>query len=268
MKDLMIRKPADLNVDVAPFDLKASNLDIGDEKLVFRDFSDESPGLSLHSMIRDIRNSEPIPGSQISIYDKITGEETVMISPETGDNTWLLDPEKYANGRYSVKILKEGYHPMEFDFDTPEEMMGQHSFMAKLIPFLGPDEELDIDVAEVFNIGPIYFDLDKYNIREDARPELDKIINLMELYPDMVIELTSHTDCRATKGYNNRLSNNRARSTAKYIRKQIASSRITGSGLGEMNLVNDCECEGAVVSDCSEEEHQRNRRTEFRIVRM
>jgi len=220
-------------------------------------------------MIRDIRTGEPISGSQIIIYDKITGEETTMVSPETGDNTWLLDDEKYANGRYSIKIVKDGFHPMEFDFETPEEMMGQHSFMAKLIPYLGPDEELDLNLADVFNIGPIYFDLDKYNIRKDARPELDKIVSLMELYPDMVIELSSHTDCRAAKGYNTRLSDNRARSTASYIRKKIKDSkRITGSGLGEMELVNDCECEGAVVSDCSEEEHQRNRRTEFRIVKM
>jgi outer membrane protein OmpA-like peptidoglycan-associated protein len=269
VRDLMIRKPTDINSGMKPFDLEMSNLDIGDEKLVYKDFMAESPGLSLHSMIRDIRNGEPVPGSQISIYDKITGEETVLISPETGDNTWYLDTEKYANGRYSVKVLKEGYHPMEFDFDTPEELMGQHSFMAKLIPYLGPDEELDLDLAEVFDIGPIYFDLDKYSIREDARPELDKIVDLMKLYPDMVIDLTSHTDCRANKGYNSRLSDNRARSTAKYINQRVqGSDRITGTGLGEMNLVNDCECEGELKSDCSEEEHQRNRRTEFRIVKM
>lgn len=267
--DLMIRKPGVLDTEVRPYDLNASNLEIGDEKLVYKDFMAESPGLSLHSMIRDIKTGEPIPGSQIVIYDKITGEETVMISPETGDNTWLLDPERYANGRYSIKIIKEGFHPMEFDFETPEEMMGQHSFMAKLIPYLGPDEELDLNLAEVFNVGPIYFDLDKYTIREDARPELDKVVELMKAYPDMVIDLSSHTDCRASKGYNERLSNNRARATAKYIRKELKDDkRITGTGLGEMELVNDCECEGAVVSDCDEDEHQRNRRTEFRIVRM
>ncbi len=266
-RDLMIRKPVDVGTDPL-FDLGVSNLDLGDDKLILKDFMEDSPGLSLHSMIRDIRDGEPIPGSQVSIYDKLTGEETVLISPETGDNTWYLDPEKYANGRYSIKILKEGYHPMEFNFDTPEDMMGQHSFMAKLIPFLGPNEKLDLDMAEVFNIGPIYFDLDKYDIREDARPELEKVIDLMMLYPEMVIELTSHTDCRANRGYNSRLSNNRARATAQYIQKEIQSDRITGSGLGELNLVNDCECEGEVVSDCSEEEHQRNRRTEFRIIRM
>jgi outer membrane protein OmpA-like peptidoglycan-associated protein len=147
--------------------------------------------------------------------------------------------------------------------------MGQHIFMAKLIPYLRPQEELDLDLAEIFNLGPIYFDLDKYTIREDARPELDKVIELMRTYPDMVIDLSSHTDCRASKGYNDQLSNNRAIATAKYIRQGLNDDkRITGKGLGEMELVNGCECEGAVVSDCDEDEHQRNRRTEFRIVRM
>jgi outer membrane protein OmpA-like peptidoglycan-associated protein len=158
---------------------------------------------------------------------------------------------------------------MEFDFDTPEDRMGQHSFRAKMIPILEPGERLDMDAAEVFNVGPIYFDLGKYAIRPDAQLELNKVVSLMHKYPDMVIELSAHTDCRATKGYNNKLSNNRARATAKYIRQRLENAkRITGNSLGEMELVNDCECEGLVISDCSEEEHQRNRRTEFTIVRM
>ena len=85
--------------------------------------------------------------------------------------------------------------------------------------------------------------------------------------PTLVVELGSHTDCRASMAYNRGLSSRRAKSSAKYISTRITDpKRIYGKGYGESQLVNDCGCEGSVVSDCSEEEHQANRRTEFKIV--
>ena len=270
-QNLMVTK-ADSHSDIdlgGPLDMGAEGLDYEDQRLVYKEIDRLSPGLSIHSMVRDIRNGEPIPGAQIILYDKITGEETVMESPDNGDNTWILEPEIYANKRYSIKVIKPGYKPMEFDFETPNEALGQHSFLTKLIPILGPDESLDVDLAALFDIKPIFFDLDKYNIRPDAKIELDKVVELLNAKPQMIIELTSHTDCRASMGYNDRLSNNRALSTAKYIRKRIKNpERVTGKGTGEKRLFNDCACEGEVKSDCSEEEHQQNRRTEFTILRM
>lgn len=267
-QDVMITKTYDLGMD-GPFDLGVRVVDYEDDRLVYRELDTISPGLSLMSMVRDIRTGAPVPGALIYLYDKITGEETVLESPDNGDNTWILNPEEHANMRYTIRVEKSGYQPMEFDFDTPEDQFGQHTFLTKLIPILAPDEVLDIDMATIFDIGPIYFDLDKYEIRPDAAQELDKVVELMRAKPDMVIELIAYTDCRASITYNDRLSNNRAIATAKYIRKRIKNDeRVTGKGLGEKKLVNDCECEGEVVSDCSEEEHQRNRRTEFTILKM
>jgi outer membrane protein OmpA-like peptidoglycan-associated protein len=86
--------------------------------------------------------------------------------------------------------------------------------------------------------------------------------------PEIKIELGSHTDCRATASYNLKLSDARAKSSAAYIQSKITNpNRIYGKGYGETQLVNDCECEGKINSDCSEEEHQENRRTEFKIVK-
>jgi outer membrane protein OmpA-like peptidoglycan-associated protein len=252
-----------------PVDMTAKAYDYADQRLVYKEINTHSPGLSILSMVRDIRNGEPIPGAEIYLYDKITGEETLMESPETGDNTWILEQGEYANRRFAIKVIKPGYQPMEFDFETPDDAMGQHSFLTKLIPVLQPDQSLDIDLTTLFDIRPIFFDLDKYNIRSDAKIELNKIVELMNAKPKLVIELTSHTDCRASMGYNDRLSNNRALATAKYIRKRIKHpERVTGKGTGEKKLFNDCACEGEVKSDCSEEEHQMNRRTEFTIVKM
>ena len=125
-----------------------------------------------------------------------------------------------------------------------------------------------VDIANVIEINPIYFDLDKADIRPDAKIELDKIVEIMNSNPGIVIELGSHTDCRATKAYNLSLSDRRAKASATYIKSRIKDpNRIYGKGYGESQLVNDCACEGEVEVECSEEQHQENRRTEFKIVK-
>lgn len=116
-------------------------------------------------------------------------------------------------------------------------------------------------------IKPIYFDIDRYDIRSDARIELDKIVKLMTQDPNLRIELSSHTDCRASKKYNQILSTNRARASFNYVRDRISNpDRIFGEGYGESRLVNSCVCEPDNYSPCSETQHQQNRRTEFVII--
>ncbi len=119
------------------------------------------------------------------------------------------------------------------------------------------------------SISPIYFDFDKSNIRKDASKDLDKVIALMNKYPFVEIELSSHTDCRGSRQYNQKLSERRAKSSLKYIRNEVKENpqRIYGKGYGEDRLVNDCACEGTKRCKCSNEEHQLNRRTEFLIIK-
>jgi len=97
--------------------------------------------------------------------------------------------------------------------------------------------------------------------------ELDKIVKVMNENPNMKIELGSHTDCRASAKYNMTLSDRRAKASAKYVHDHISDpERIYGKGYGESELINNCECEGSKKVPCTEEEHQANRRTEFKIV--
>ena len=99
--------------------------------------------------------------------------------------------------------------------------------------------------------------------------QLEKIVKVMNDYPTIVIQLGSHTDCRSSKDFNMKLSSNRAKASADYIKKKIKNpERIYGKGFGESKLKVNCPCEGAVKSNCSEEEHQKNRRTEFIIMKM
>ena len=112
----------------------------------------------------------------------------------------------------------------------------------------------------------IYYDLAKWNIRPDAAKELDKLVQVLKDNPTIVIELSSHTDCRASDSYNMTLSDKRAKSAAKYIVEKggIPKNRITGKGYGETMLINRC----ANGVKCSETEHQENRRTEFKVIKL
>ena len=96
-----------------------------------------------------------------------------------------------------------------------------------------------------------------------AALELTRLIQLMNDYSDMTIELSSHTDSRGSDDYNLKLSQNRADAAVAYIvGKGISKNRIVAKGYGETKLVNEC----ANGVDCSEAKHQENRRTEFKIV--
>ena len=125
---------------------------------------------------------------------------------------------------------------------------------------LKPIEEIIVEDQIVLN--PILFDLDKSNIKAQAAFELDKVVSVMNKYPEMVIEVGAHTDSRATDAYNLTLSEARAQSTVQYIiSKGISGKRISGKGYGETQPKVSC------GDSCSEAEHQLNRRSEFTIVK-
>ena len=119
--------------------------------------------------------------------------------------------------------------------------------------------------GDVIKIDNIYYNLNKSNIRPDAAVELNKVIELLKKYPTMTIEMRSHTDSRATAKYNNTLSSNRAKAAVAYLKsKGIASKRMVAKGYGESELINKCK-DGV---NCPEEEHQQNRRTEIKILKL
>ncbi len=118
-------------------------------------------------------------------------------------------------------------------------------------------------VGDVIKVENIYYDLGKYNIRKDAAKELDKLLDIMNKYPKMKIELRSHTDSRGTPASNMTLSDKRAKAAAEYLfSKGIARGRIIGKGYGDTMPLNQC-IKGV---KCSEDDYKVNRRTEFKIL--
>ncbi|MFK8037832.1 MAG: OmpA family protein [Crocinitomicaceae bacterium] len=120
-----------------------------------------------------------------------------------------------------------------------------------------------IMVGKTFNLENVLYDLDKWFLRSESKKELEKVYSLMTQYPYMTIEMSSHTDCRGSNEYNRALSQRRADSCKKYlVSKGISSKRIISKGYGETKLLNEC----ADKVECTEEQHQINRRTEMEIL--
>jgi outer membrane protein OmpA-like peptidoglycan-associated protein/tetratricopeptide (TPR) repeat protein len=222
-------------------------------------------GCIVAGTVRNKDSKLPIQGATIVIKDKKSGDTLYQFI--TGDDGKYRYAALKANLDYQIAVSKDGY------FIKPAIVLNTKgadcfSTIDREYDYLRDFELEQIIVGKAIKIDNIYFDLAKYNIRKDAAKELDKIVRLMTDNPDIIIELSSHTDCRASYKYNMTLSDNRAKSSATYIiSKGIANNRITGKGYGETKLVNDCGCEGTKVTrTCSEAEHQANRRTEFQVT--
>jgi outer membrane protein OmpA-like peptidoglycan-associated protein len=154
----------------------------------------------------------------------------------------------------------EGYIPAE-------EYLGVSDGKPRIVDFYLERETVTAgfgdDLAKLLQLSTIYFDFDKYNIRPDAEVEIQKVIAAMEKYPSLKIKANSHTDSRGPDAYNLWLSQKRADATVAYmISKGISPDRLQGEGYGETRLVNECD-DGV---RCTQEEHQRNRRSEFIIL--
>ena len=237
-----------------------------DEDVIYADVVlEKDPGLSLYALVTDKKTGASLDGVKMTITDNLTGKVVEYVTPVTGDyRRPLADKKLNDRGSYNILLEKDGYFSKTVTYNTEFVKPGVYDVHAQLD--LGLDPEVT-DLSELVQINPINFDLNKYKIRPDAEIELNKIVEVMNKYPGMVVELGSHTDCRASKKYNERLSDKRAKASAAYIKSKITNpERIYGKGYGESRLLNGCACEGKVKSTCSEEEHEKNRRTEFKVI--
>jgi len=231
---------------------------------------EKKPDIMLLCTITDAVSNLPLDGVKVKITEKAV--TTPLISSTTDGSGILrkevLDKKQGDNVTYTVVLEKEGYLGKTVVFNGSVPANGVINLNEKL------DLSLDkiavgADLASIIDIKPIYFDLGKADIRKDAATELEKIVKVMNDNPNMVVELGSHTDCRSSYKFNMDLSSRRAIASANYIKKRITKpERIYGKGYGESKLKVDCPCEGTVKSTCPEEEHQKNRRTEFVIIKM
>ncbi len=228
------------------------------------------PNLTLLAGIYDAKTGSGIEGVKIKIKDlAISNDFELLKTEKNGEYRKPIKGKKIGDKLlYLVTIEKEGYvtKTLNFTYDIKKEGEIQ---MNELLALTIGKVEVGMDLAKMIDIKPIYFDLGKSKIRPDAAIELNKVVAIMKEYPNMIIELGAHTDCRGGAAANLKLSGARAVAAAGYIVKQgIDKSRISGKGYGESKLLNTCGCEGKVKSTCTEYEHSVNRRTEFIIVKL
>ncbi|QKX05787.1 OmpA family protein [Aquimarina sp. TRL1] len=203
-------------------------------------------------------------GEALVVLLKDNGEEiTRTLTDDEGKYSFEID----CNTSYLIRASQVGYSPSEELLTTNASLAEQYevSFVLKQGILEEKEVEEGDDLAKLLSLEEIYFDLDKSKIRPDAEVELQKIIVAMKEYPQLRIDVRSHTDSRGDDSYNLRLSDRRAKSTIKYIieKGEIDPGRVTGKGYGETELVNKCE-DGV---PCATKEHQENRRSEFIIVK-
>lgn len=196
----------------------------------------------------------PIEGFVVTLTDKNTGAELVEETAGNGSVTFKLEKDS----DYTIRFEKEGFFAKTGMFTT----VGMEPGMLEIDKFI--DLTFDkIELNKGIRIDNIYYDYNKSFIRKDAAAELDKIVEILIDNPTMEIELGSHTDARGSENYNQSLSQKRAKAAAEYILSQgIAAHRLSWKGYGEASLINNC----ADGIQCSDELHEENRRTEFKVL--
>ncbi len=208
--------------------------------------------LLVSGYVKDKTTKMPLAGAKVFVLNTKTNKVKVL---ETDSDGYFSTPAE-KGVLYVTKAVKPDFLADCLNFRiAPADTVSNQKTPRDLL--------LDkLEVNKIFVIENIYYDLDKWYIREDAKPPLENLVAILKHYP-ISIELSSHTDSRASDGYNDELSQKRAESAVRYIMLQgIDPSRMIARGYGESRLVNRC-TDGV---ECTEPEHQANRRTEFKML--
>lgn len=226
---------------------------------------DKDPSISLLGVVTDKKTGSPVSNAKVKLIDIDSGTEEVMIANSNGIFTKKLE-EKRLNEKinYNLRIEAEGYLSVSVNYNRLLDKEGQYDLNVEVDLKLEKIKIGETKLEDIVEVNAIFWDLGSFKVRPDAALELDKIVEAMNNNPNVHIELGSHTDSRGSDKQNLQLSDQRAKAASEYIKSKITNpERITYRGYGETQLKNKCK-DGV---KCSEEEHQENRRTEFRITK-
>lgn len=214
---------------------------------------------AIAGVVTELISGDTMPEALVVLLDENNRKLKEVV---TGDDGSFIFEDLDSTTKYTIKTVKGSYFDDEMMVETKKnEVVTADVSMKRLKELIAIE-----DGIKKLKIDMIYFDFDKFYIRNDASQELDKLVEVMTEYEGMVIKIESHTDSRGNNAYNKYLSDKRAKSTRDYLIKQgISPDRIESAiGYGEERLLN--ECDGSVR--CTGTKHQLNRRSEFIIVKM
>lgn len=211
------------------------------------------------------KDGKPLTGSKVTIKEYKRGDPEISDSRRSEKGNTFDFPLK-VDKQYRVVIDHPDYKSDSFEINTVG-LLDPKTFEKQF--FLTPKDKSDDDEVRVITINEpirlhnIYYDFDDDQILPEAEEDLQRLKELMDDYPSMVIELSSHTDARGNDDYNENLSQRRAESARTWLIQQgISPQRIKAVGYGESQILN--QCKNGV--SCEESEHRFNRRTEFKII--
>ncbi|MDA8929805.1 OmpA family protein [Bacteroidia bacterium] len=223
------------------------------------EFTMEPIECKLKGQVTDCDSGTAISQALVLISNNVDSTKIRLRTDERG----YYETDLGINREYTIEVSKRSAYYYDAKPQYVSTMNVENSLECQHVK----DFCMKNTCNDVF-VLPIYYDVAKWDIREDAEPILDDLIKTLQKYPRMAVELGSHTDCRASYEYNRDLSQKRADEAIKYLveKGKINPFRLEARGYGESQLVTDCPCEGPVKSSCSEDEHQQNRRTTIKVV--
>jgi len=209
----------------------------------------------LSGSVTDSETNLPLPNAIVHIY---RGKE--LLAKINLDDNAAFNYKLECEMSYRFTVSLKNYHNLVSTLKTSNKINKTLNIKLEMESSV---EFVEVREQKMIKTKTIYFDLDQSSIRLDAAIELNKVIAILRKYPNLKIEIKSHTDSRASADYNMKLTNDRAKKVIDYIVSNgIEPSRVSGRGYGETQLLNNC----AKGVKCSEAEHQMNRRTEFIIT--
>lgn len=216
---------------------------------------------ALTGVVYNLKTKKPVKNATVTLYSNRKNFKPVTL--KTGkDGKYLFDEKFDCDFQYEVNANKDKF------FASPREYVSATN--VEVSKTFERDLYIDPFPIQSIKLEGIYYGLDSFNLRPKSIPVLDSLVKVLTQNPNIVVELASHTDCRATYKYNDTLSQKRAQSVVTYlVDNGIDSLRLVPKGYGERELVNNCSCEDGEGPgiDCTEKEHQQNRRTTFGILR-
>jgi len=212
---------------------------------------------TLRGIVKDALTQTLATNSVVEVIDQDGNTVTTKKIGKDGKFSIYVDPYEV----YTIKTNKEGY---EENIVAVETNSATERFFDVEVNLEQTEPEIvEVGDKTMIKIENIYFDFDKATIKPDSKISLDKIVRVLEENPKMKIEVNAHTDIRGSAPYNLRLSKRRAVSAMKYlISKGIKADRLISEGFGESQPIIDC-----ISKECTDEEHELNRRIEFVIVK-
>jgi outer membrane protein OmpA-like peptidoglycan-associated protein/tetratricopeptide (TPR) repeat protein len=230
-------------------------------------FTMNRPSFRIEGLVINKTTQKPMPSIKITLTNRKTKKDSIVYSNSEGKFNFPLA----SDSKYKIMAEKNGYFVLSYNISTRGRTLSkvfnvvfemEEIVLNKAIKIEEDTDHLSVD-PENTRIKNIYYDFDKWDIRNDAILELDRLVWLFKDNPKLTIEISAHTDSRGSDEYNLKLSQKRADAVVAYlIDRGVDPSMLIAKGYGESQPVNKC-VNGV---PCTEAEYQENRRSEFKVV--